>query len=191
MALFFSLYGNEEQEISSAYQGETYIEAYRYCLVIKELKPDAYPFFMGHLLLHMPDPDTLDLTKLSCIEVDGKKRFKEALNLLENSKEKNDLVDEDIAHAKELLNFLEKEEKNYIKKNYGQTSYKQTNSNGGCYIATCVYGSYDCPEVWRLRRYRDYYLKHHWWGRLFIKIYYVISPKLVSMFSNNKRFVKL
>ena len=25
----------------------------------------------------------------------------------------------------------------------------------GCYIATCVYGSYDCPEVWTLRRFRD------------------------------------
>ena len=25
----------------------------------------------------------------------------------------------------------------------------------GCYIATCVYGSYDCPQVWILRRYRD------------------------------------
>lgn len=24
----------------------------------------------------------------------------------------------------------------------------------GCYIATCVYGSYDCPQVWILRRFR-------------------------------------
>ena len=28
----------------------------------------------------------------------------------------------------------------------------------GCYIATSIYGSYDCLEVWTLRRYRDYKL---------------------------------
>ena len=26
---------------------------------------------------------------------------------------------------------------------------------GGCYVATAVYGSYDCPQVWTLRRVRD------------------------------------
>ena len=26
----------------------------------------------------------------------------------------------------------------------------------GDYISTCVYGSYDCPEGWMLRRFRDY-----------------------------------
>ena len=25
---------------------------------------------------------------------------------------------------------------------------------GACYIATAVYGSYDCPQVWVLRRFR-------------------------------------
>ena len=25
----------------------------------------------------------------------------------------------------------------------------------GCYVATAVYGSYDCPEIWTLRRFRD------------------------------------
>ena len=32
--------------------------------------------------------------------------------------------------------------------------YSNNSSSGGCYIATCVYGSYDCPEVWTLRRFR-------------------------------------
>ena len=58
----------------------------------------------------------------------------------------------------------------------------------GCYVATCVYNSYDCPEVWRLRRYRDYYLDNHWWGKLFIKVYYAISPKLVKAFGEKKWF---
>ncbi len=35
-------------------------------------------------------------------------------------------------------------------------------NNKGCYIATCVYGSYDCPQVWTLRRFRDYTLDETW-----------------------------
>lgn len=58
----------------------------------------------------------------------------------------------------------------------------------GCYIATCAYGSYNCPEVWVLRRYRDYALEETWYGRLFISIYYAISPTIVKIFGNNKTF---
>ncbi len=58
----------------------------------------------------------------------------------------------------------------------------------GCYIATCVYGSYDCPEVWVLRRYRDYSLAENVWGRFFIKIYYAISPKLVRWLGDTRLF---
>ena len=59
---------------------------------------------------------------------------------------------------------------------------------GGCYVATCVYGSYDCPEVWTLRRFRDYKLSKTWNGRLFIKIYYAISPTIVKYFGKQKWF---
>lgn len=59
---------------------------------------------------------------------------------------------------------------------------------GCCYIATCVYGSYDCPEVWTLRRFRDNILDKTWYGRLFIKTYYAISPHLVSWFGDSKAF---
>ena len=52
----------------------------------------------------------------------------------------------------------------------------------GCYIATSVYGSYDCPEVWVLRRFRDYYLAKSLWGRTFIKVYYQVSPLIVVWF---------
>lgn len=57
--------------------------------------------------------------------------------------------------------------------------------HGACYIATAVYGSYDCPPVWTLRRYRDFYLKKTLAGRSFIRIYYAISPSLVSIFGNS------
>ena len=55
----------------------------------------------------------------------------------------------------------------------------------GCYIATCVYGSYDCPEVWALRRFRDETLENNRAGRLFISLYYAISPTLVKLFGKN------
>ncbi len=38
----------------------------------------------------------------------------------------------------------------------------------GCYIATAVYGSYDCPEVWTLRRFHDYGPKRTALGRAFV-----------------------
>lgn len=63
-----------------------------------------------------------------------------------------------------------------------------TSPSEGCYIATCVYGSYDCPPVWTLRRYRDYTLSQNFFGRLFIKIYYSISPTIVELFGNHLWF---
>ena len=58
----------------------------------------------------------------------------------------------------------------------------------GCYIATAVYGSYNCPEVWTLRRYRDYTLDNTIWGKLFIKIYYALSPMVIRLFGKTKWF---
>ena len=57
-----------------------------------------------------------------------------------------------------------------------------------CYIATAVYGNYDCPQVWTLRRYRDQYLSKSWLGRLFIKTYYAFSPGIVKIFGKSKWF---
>ncbi len=59
-----------------------------------------------------------------------------------------------------------------------------------CYVATCVYGSYDCPQVWTLRRYRDYTLAKTWYGRAFIRIYYTISPTIVKWFGKTNWFRK-
>jgi hypothetical protein len=67
----------------------------------------------------------------------------------------------------------------------------KNNNQKGCYIATCVYGSYDCPEVWILRRYRDITLEESIFGRAFIKAYYALSHYLVKIFANYKWFVDL
>lgn len=61
-------------------------------------------------------------------------------------------------------------------------------AKNGCYIATSVYGSYDCPEVWTLRRYRDSKLATNLPGILFIKVYYFISPTLVKLFGTKNWF---
>ncbi|NLL62781.1 MAG: hypothetical protein GX241_00840 [Ruminococcaceae bacterium] len=61
--------------------------------------------------------------------------------------------------------------------------YEKRNRSQCCYVATCVYGSYDCPQVWTLRRFRDDVL-----GRAFIRFYYVISPIIVKFFDKTKWF---
>lgn len=64
-------------------------------------------------------------------------------------------------------------------------------SKNGCYVATCVYGSYDCPQVWTLRRFRDNTLGSTWYGRAFIRTYYTISPMIVKWFGNTAWFKKM
>ena len=83
-------------------------------------------------------------------------------------------VHEDLAYLDELIN------KNSEQKN-----------TGGCYVATAVYGSYDCPQVWTLRRYRDCTLAETWYSRAFIHTYYAISPTLVKWFGHTEWFKKM
>lgn len=64
-------------------------------------------------------------------------------------------------------------------------------ANAGCYVATAVYGSYDCPQVWTLRRYRDDTLAKTWYGRAFVRTYYAVSPTLVKWFGETAWFKKL
>ena len=66
-----------------------------------------------------------------------------------------------------------------------------TPASGGCYVATAVYGSYDCPQVWTLRRFRDYTLAETWYGRAFIRTYYAVSPTLVKWFGHTEWFKKM
>ena len=68
--------------------------------------------------------------------------------------------------------------------------YNHSDSQG-CYVATCVYGSYDCPQVWTLRRFRDHVLAKSFWGRAFIGLYYAVSPGIVKKFGNYRWFHQL
>ena len=52
-------------------------------------------------------------------------------------------------------------------------------------------GSYDCPQVWTLRRFRDNTLANSILGRAFIRTYYAVSPTIVRWFGNTQWFRKL
>lgn len=74
------------------------------------------------------------------------------------------------------------------------TSSSKASSSEGCYIATMAYGSYDHPQVKILRWYRDNILKQSFGGRFFIRFYYYISPKLVTLLDGHhfiNRFIRL
>ena len=80
---------------------------------------------------------------------------------------------------------------NYIGSDSSGYRQSQSGSSGGCYVATAVYGSYDCPEVWALRRYRDNVLAKSFFGRTFIRFYYAVSPTAVKLFGKRKWFNRL
>jgi hypothetical protein len=68
---------------------------------------------------------------------------------------------------------------------------KSGGRSGGCYVATAVYGSYDCAEVFALRKFRDDKLMKSWFGRQFVKAYYAVSPAMVRQFGELEWFCKL
>ena len=74
---------------------------------------------------------------------------------------------------------------------FGLLEKPKRRRKSGCYVATAIYGSYDCPQVWTLRRYRDYTLAASWYGRAFIHTYYIISPILVKWFGETDWFRKM
>ena len=103
-------------------------------------------------------------------------------------------------HCKMMTHFAQKEQNKSIIESYGEKirKYEQgyitpavTTTSGGCYVATAVYGSYDCPEVWTLRRYRDNTLAESIFGRAFIHTYYAISPTIVKWFGETRWFKAL
>ena len=99
-----------------------------------------------------------------------------------------------VIELKAILGLELKEAKAAIDSYASSSSLPNTNNSNqksGCYIATAINGSYNCPSVWVLRRYRDNSLSKNWYGRLFIRLYYAISPKLVDIFGNKEWFSKI
>jgi hypothetical protein len=77
----------------------------------------------------------------------------------------------------------------YSSPSYNKSSYTPTSKqkmNEGCYVATMAYGDYNHPQVLTLRRFRDDVLLKSIFGRLFVKIYYYVSPKLVRLLRDSE-----
>ena len=94
------------------------------------------------------------------------------------------------ARAQEYYRQREARQRRALEKmrNGGRPLKRGRKKKDGCYVATCVYGSYDCPQVWTLRRYRDQKLALTVMGRAFIRCYYAVSPTVVKLFGKTKLF---
>jgi hypothetical protein len=59
-----------------------------------------------------------------------------------------------------------------------------------CFIATAVYGSYEAPQVIKLRHFRDKKLRTYRLGNLLISVYYKLSPPLARWLKDSPKFAK-
>ena len=142
--------------------------------------------------IHFPNDDKVNA---SCVH-----SWKRAISLLIEAYPNNPTTKDEVA---KMTSYIQRVEPDFVMPTWYVDSdkYKRlsaiinakspedlvraTNSTrSGCYIATAVYGSYDCPQVWTLRRYRDNVLSKSKHGRLFIRFYYAVSPSLVQLFGN-------
>ena len=151
-------------------------------------------FRSGDLLLTMGE--ALQRNQFSADAIDI---FKQAISTFESEMffsaayKENNIPAQIALHHTRICNaadFIRKTEPTYKTKRE-ENLEKFANKKGGCYVATCVYGSYDCPEVWTLRRFRDNTLGSTWYGRAFIRTYYAISPMIVKWFGNTVWFKKM
>lgn len=56
---------------------------------------------------------------------------------------------------------------------------KTQSADRRCFIASHLYGAND-PRTEALRQFRDTRLMPHWFGRVFVRIYYALSPVVVQ-----------
>lgn len=121
-------------------------------------------------------------------ELAQKAQENEAMKSAKNRYSRENQFDQLASPNKMLVN----DRRDFIQSLLGEPSNPGVGSSfGSCYIATAVYGSYDCPQVWTLRRFRDNTLAATWYGRAFIRTYYAISPMLVKWFGHTRWFKKL
>ena len=69
-------------------------------------------------------------------------------------------------------------------------SSAESNSGGGCFIATAAFGRSDDSHVELLRRFRDKYLLKSNEGRSFVSLYWKLSPP-IAVYINENDVLKL
>ncbi len=89
------------------------------------------------------------------------------------------------------MDVLTSEDPNQRWKLADSNSSSPETTKSGCYIATAVYGSYDAPQVLVLRQFRDEILAKTSAGRLFVKIYYHLSPPFAQWLNKKQRINNL
>jgi YVTN family beta-propeller protein len=69
---------------------------------------------------------------------------------------------------------------NALASDYAWSFTTSERSDGSCFIATAVYGSYDDIHVRILRTFRDRYLLSNAWGEAMVAVYYQYSPPIAA-----------
>lgn len=84
---------------------------------------------------------------------------------------------------------MQKEDDEEYEKIMGQPKPQKSASSGksGCYIASACYGNEFAPEVLHLKLFRDNILAKNYFGRLFIKTYYLVSPPIAEKLKNKEK----
>ena len=177
-------------------------EAFRFSGLSSIIIPDNVRFIGRHAFEYCNHLETVTIPK--SVEEIGRGAFKKAkittLNVMGEPKlEFSSYEDEDDVFTETSIESINADG-NWLRRNRSCFSFsvrdshkelfeeQSKGSQGFCYIATAVYGSYDCPQVWTLRRYRDNYLAESVPGRLFIHSYYAISPTIVRWFKDKDWF---
>ncbi len=99
-----------------------------------------------------------------------------------------------VSHYQKMTKVSKEEAREYVEKFIVDHNLSNQVKRKGCFVATACYGDYNAPEVLILRQYRDQKLTATLFGRLFIEIYYLISPFFARIIEKSeflKRIIKI
>lgn len=75
-----------------------------------------------------------------------------------------------------------REVENFIARHFQKSLDNKTidGTDSRCFIATACYSNLETPALITFRNYRDQYLNRYFFGKLFVYIYYKVSPFLIK-----------